>query len=422
MAGLRTLLLALVAAMPLLARGEAPAWEIKGGRFYDHGQWRFLKVGKPLRNFADAGSCRQLIGQLDTLKAKHYDALELNCYWHHFDQDGDGVPDGSLAPLNELIAAIGQHGMIPCLSVETYAVGGGNVPPGFWKQHPDATAIDSNGNKVRDDEYGFNSAVPSIFSAEYRATARTFIVSLAKGVDTSKLLYFETTVEPQYMGARNLDYSPHAQRELELWKKANGLAAPTWPAAFPVPAAFQEDAAWNRFRAEFLADWVNGDAAAWRSVAGAKAYVAVDYLETDDATMRNRNGDSLTFLRRLSAPNVIQVNWHWSNSTHAPNLKAYTNVRQVMRDTGRDWAITEHMTINGSDYPAAQVPAMLENTLAQGTRFGWEFVDVGNSTAGSFSLYNDDWSPKPPMAAIDGRWDEWMGKVRAAGTIAIPGK
>jgi len=48
-----------------------------------------------------------------------------------FDLNGDGIPDKSLEPLNKLINAIYEKGMYPCLSVETYAVGGGAIPDGF---------------------------------------------------------------------------------------------------------------------------------------------------------------------------------------------------------------------------------------------------------------------------------------------------
>jgi len=52
------------------------------------------------------------------------------------------------------------------------------------------------------------------------------------------------------------------------------------------------------------------------------------------------------------------------------------------------------------------------NTLQQGTRFGWEFVNVGNSTSSNFSLYHDDWSPKRVMSVVDDNWDYWMEQVK----------
>src|SRR5690554_1507758 len=174
-------------------------WEIRDGKFYRDGEWVFLKVAKPLRNFADAAAVDRLIGDLDVLKGKGYQAIEINCYWHHFDHDGDGVPDVSLAPLNRLVDAIYARGMMPCLSVETYSVGGGQMPAGLWSRFPDAEAVDDEGNVVTDTEYGFGSRVVSIFHEGYRAATRTFIKKLTAGIDHQKILYFETTVEPQYM-------------------------------------------------------------------------------------------------------------------------------------------------------------------------------------------------------------------------------
>lgn len=403
-------------AAALLTAGRADAApagrrEIRGGRLYVDGKWVFLKIGKPLRNFASAGDCEQLIRDLPALQAKHFNCLELNCYWHHFDKDGDGVPDASLAPLRKLVDAIAARGMFPCLSVETYGVGGGQIPEGFWKAHPDAIAVNSEGKPVRDTEYGFGSAVPSLFSPAYRQAVHRFIESMARGVDCRKLLYFETTVEPQYIGNASLDYSAHARAAYEKWLRRNKLAGPAWPAALPAPAEFRTSPVWNRFRAEGLADWVNQDAAAFRRVAGARAFVAVDYLETCGPEMVNRNGDSVTFLTHLTAPNILQVNWHWHLGRRAPNDGAYANVRKALAQTKRSWAITEHMTLNGSDYRPEEVPAILRNTLKQGTRFGWEFVNVAPSSRDPFSLYNDDWSPKPLMAQVDDHWEEWMKEV-----------
>lgn len=96
-------------------------------------------------------------------------------------------------------------------------------------------------------------------------------------------------------------------------------------------------------------------------------------------------------------PDIIQVNWSWYFPTHTPNQKAYERVRQASQAFGWDWAITEHMTFNGSDfnhYSDGELRQILLNTLMQGTRFGREFVSIDASTAGSFSLYNDDWTPK----------------------------
>ncbi|HHU26155.1 MAG TPA: hypothetical protein GXZ56_06005 [Bacteroidales bacterium] len=392
-------------------------WKIENGKFYLDGKWVFLKVGKPLINFANAGQVDKLISNLDVLRKKHFNAIELNCYWHHFDENGDGIPDKSLAPLNKLINAIYAKGMYPCLSVETYAVGGGTIPEGFWTLHPDAYAINERGEKVTDTEYGFGSKVVSIFHPGYRNTAHTFIKSLAKGIDTKKILYFETTVEPQYMGTIALCYSDAAKREYEKWRETNNIndEESKMPFSFPIPPSFIQNPTWNKFRAQFLAKWVNEDAAAYREIAGKNAYVAVDYLDANEKEQYLRMGDPVEFLTHLTAPNIIQVNWSWYFPDNKPNQKAYDRVWQVKEAAERDWAITEHMTFNGSDYvafPDQKLESILENTLKQGTRFGWEFVNVNNATNDNFSLYHDNWSPKRVMKFVDQYWGYWMHRVK----------
>lgn len=391
-------------------------WKIENGKFYFNGEWKFLKIAKPLINFSSAEAVDRFIPSLDILRSKYYTAIELNCYWHHFDMDGDGVPDKSLAPLNKLIDAIYERGMYPCLSIETYAVGGGTIPEGFWERYPDAFAINEKGEKVTDTEYGFGSKVISIFHPGYRATAHTFIKSLAKGIDTKKILYFETTVEPQYMGAIALCYSDAARDEYRKWRVINQITdtGSEMPSAFPIPGSFIKNETWNKFRAQFLAKWVNDDAAAYREIAGKNAYVAVDYLDANEKEQYLRMGDPVEFLRHLTAANVIQVNWTWYFPDNKPNQKAYDRVWQVNNEMKKDWAISEHMTFNGSDfvnYSSKELENILENTLQQGTRFGWEFVSITPGSEESFSLYNDDWSPKRVMAMVDDHWGYWLHRV-----------
>jgi hypothetical protein len=391
-------------------------WEIKEGKFYFDGEWEFLKIGKPLRNFANKEEVFRLINDLDILKDKNYNTIEINCYWHHFDKDGDGTPDESLEPLSSLIDSIYAKGMYPCLSIETYAVGGGNIPAGFWEKFPDAYAIDDKGQKVNDTEYGFNNEVISIFHEEYRQNVHEFIKNIAQGIDTEKILYFETTVEPQYMGTINLDYSANARREYEKWRQTNSItdSLSAMPGSFPVSEDFIKNETWNKFRAQFLAQWVNDDAAAYRSVAGQNAYVAVDFLDAEESTTIRRNGDPVEFLSSLTAANIIQVNWHWYFPENFPNQKAYERVGEVMHEYDRDWAVSEHMTFNGSDYVRYsddELQEILLNTLMQGTRFGWEFVSVTNSE-NSFSLYNEDWTPKREIGIVDDNWNDWLDQIR----------
>ena len=393
-------------------------WKIEHGKFYLDGAWKFLKIGKPLRDFSSAAQVDQLIADLDILRDKYYNTIEINCYWHHFDTNGDGVPDKSLAPLSKLVNAIYQKGMYPCLSVETYSVGGGQIPAAFWDLNPDAYARDDEGNSVKDTEYGFGTNVVSIFHPGYREAAHTFIQSLARGIDTKKILYFETTVEPQYMGTVNLCYNEHAKNAYKLWREENNITDPgsDMPASFPIPPDFIANDTWNKFRAQFLAKWINDDAAAYREIAGESAYVAVDYLDAGESEQIRRDGDPLEFLTHLTAANIIQVNWTWYFPTKSVNQKAYDRVWEVIGNTDRDWAVSEHMTFNGSDftgYSDQYLELILMNTLNQGTRFGWEFVSIANSSTDAFSLYNNDWSPKRVIQFVDEHWGYWLYQANA---------
>lgn len=414
---LRRLLVGFAAAILIspapAAASEARSsdWTIRDGKLYVDGRWVFLKIGKPLRVFSDPKACQKLTEDLPTLKAKGYNALELNCYWHHFDKDADGTIDVSLEPLAMLVEAIHAQGMYPCLSVETYGVGGGKIPDPFWKRHPQAMAINSEGHEVRDVEYGFKTAVPSLLHPGYREAVHAFIRALVAGLPHRKILFYETTVEPQFMGHQDIDYSVNAKQAYEAWLQKNGLTGPPWPGAFPVPGKFRSDPVWLRFRAESLADWVNGDAAAFRDVAGKDAFIAVDYLETCNATMPRRNGDSIRFLEALTCADIIQVNWHWRGDSRGPNECAYRNVNDVKQRLERTWAVSEHMTLNGTDFQPEEVPGILRNALAQGTGFGWEFVNLAASTKDRFALYNDDWSPKPLISEVDEAWPKWLAEA-----------
>ena len=395
-------------------------WEIKDGKFYLDGKWVFLKIGKPLINYADANAVNDLISKLETYRQMHFNAMEFNCYWHHFDTDGDGVPDVSLEPLKKIIEATYNKGMYPCLTVETYSVGGGNMPSGFFEKYPDARAIAPTGKDVTDTEYGFGSAVVSIFHEQYRENVHTYIKSLASAINTDHVLWFETTVEPQYMGAIPLCYSESARKEYNKWREENGItdAASEMPTEFPISNTFQRNATWNKFRAQFLAKWINEDAAAYRSVAGEDAYVAVDYLETSNSEMYLRNGDSEEFLKHLTSPNIIQINWHFKNgTTHA---YAYNMVKKIDKKYKRNWVIAEHMTLNGDDFNSYYSPTeasnkifdLLDGTLKNGTRMGWEFTNIVNNSNDSFCVYDSNFKPKKGMKTVDDYWGWWMYRVQ----------
>src|SRR5690606_40781397 len=114
----------------------------------------------------------------------------------------------------------------------------------------------------------------------------------------------------------------------------------------------------------------------------------------------------------LSDVDIIQVNWHWYFPDNSPNQKAYDRVKKVMNEGKKKWAISEHMTFNGSDYVSyseEELKAILLNTLKQGTRFGWEFVSLGNSRD-VFSIYNEDWTPKREIARSEEHTSELQSR------------
>lgn len=400
-------------------------WSVRNGQFYLNGKHVFLKVAKPLQNYGSASACSTVKGWIPTLRGKYYNAVAMNCYWHHFDTNGDGIIDVSLKPLKELFEAIYDAGMYPCLTVETYSVGGGQIPDGFWETYPDAVAVDSYGSKVKDDEYGFGTAVADIFHSGYRETVHKYIHNLVKGLqdeglDLRKILYYETTVEPQYMGNRSISYSKAALNEYNAWRKANNITDvesempvdANGDILYPVPNAFVKNATWNKFRAQFLAKWVNEDAAAFKSVAGDDIQIAVDYLDANENTMMNRDGNPEEFLAALTSATIIQINWHWADGK--PNQKAYDRVHNADSMYNRNWAISEHMTFNGSDWKGLSYQILnkvLENTLSQGTRWAWEFTNTSPSTDDSFCVYNSDWSAKFHMKYVDDHWGWWLHRV-----------
>ncbi|MEN8663305.1 MAG: hypothetical protein ABF330_12540 [Lentimonas sp.] len=408
------------------------------GKLWVDGAHFFVKTGKPLRDYSDADSIDLLIEDLPTIAAKGYNNLALNCYWHHFNPSGDGQIEVSLDPLRKLIKTIQAHGMYASLSVETYGVGGGQIPAGFWEKHPeDALAVNHLGERVSDTEYGYGSKVPSLFSKAYLDASRLYMKNLVAALGAENFLYFETTVEPQFMGAQWLDYSNEARQAYSEWLGQNtDAAALPFPESLPASETFCKSAAWNTFRAQSLADWINKDSQALKTGAGnADLWIASDYLDAEEHSMPQRCGNPAELLRNMTEVDIIQVNWTWCNITRQPNQNAYDRVRKVMAEHARDWVITEHMTINGSDYFESDMPGLIENTLKNGTHFGWEFVDIaadrdsaetkpndvfpGDFKPQHFAVYDADWKPKPAMAAFEDNWAYWMEKVAQSTSATV---
>jgi hypothetical protein len=111
---------------------QSPKLTIENGRFHEDGMWRFLKIAILIGNFSRDAECDTIISRLPIYKAKHYNAIKLDCHWFTFDTTGDGTIGVSLTPLVRLINAIDDAGMYPIIAAETYAVGGGGLPRAFW--------------------------------------------------------------------------------------------------------------------------------------------------------------------------------------------------------------------------------------------------------------------------------------------------
>ncbi|MEM9399814.1 MAG: hypothetical protein AAF984_06360 [Verrucomicrobiota bacterium] len=399
---------------------------LKDGKLWVDEKHLFLKSGKPLRNYGNEEQIEQLIEDLPLIASKHYNNIAINCYWHHFNPSGNGKIEVDLSPLKKLIEKIHDHGMYASLSVETYGVGGGQIPEGFWKNKTNAVAVNHLGQPVNDTEYGYGSIVPSLFSDEYLEASRAYMTNIVAELGAENFLYFETTVEPQYMGAQWLDYSESAKKSYTAWLEKNPEFAETkFPDTFPAQEEFTASQAWNKFRAQHLAEWINGDAKALRAGANDNPlWIATDYLDAEEDTMLQRCGDAVELLRNMTESDIIQVNWSWCNINREPNQRAYDRVKQVMTETGRDWVVAEHMTINGADYYESDMEGLLNNTLKNGTHFGWEFVDIaadrddpstqpndvlpGDFKPQHFSVYDENWEPKAPMKVVESRWKEWL--------------
>lgn len=362
--------------------------EIKAGKLYLNCKRVFLKTAIPLYNYAT----EYPVEIISRLKEKGYNAIRINTYWNHFDKDANGIVDQAiyLTNLNRFIKAVADAEMLPILSFETYNVGGGGVPVAFFQTFPKAQAINFQGELAVDTEYGTHQKIPSIFNPDYRRLSRSFIQNIVRNIDNTRILYYKTTVEPQYIGNQNLDYNGDAQREyLE--------SGAFWP---PNP----NDQQWNEFRATSLAQWVSGDVMAVRELVP-QALIGVDYLETGDSSMVNRNGNSLIFLKNLGDIDVLHVNWHWTSRGKFD--LAYDNAWKLFPD--KQWAITEHMTVQGNfDRYGFETEKVLLHSLNKGTRFGWDIVNTRPSTQNSFAVYNDNWSPKATIAPLDNRNDDWM--------------
>ncbi len=423
-----------------VAPGEE--WLMRDGRFYRNGQWVFLKTGKLLRPFERPETADQVIAEIDAMIDRlHYNSFSLNIYPDTFDADADGRVDADVRKPFEGIGRILDHcwarGVFAALSFETYNAGGGGTPQSLFHQFPEVVAIDALGQAARDVEYGpvAGKLIPSIYHPAYLKWSRRFMQEFLRGLGqerVSRLLFIETTVEPQYLGQCNvgdkdrlravLDFSPAAAQAFERWQAAfpeedRRQVGFKWPTAQADREKLIGNPVFNRFRAWGLAEWVNGDIEAIKSVAP-DVYIAVDYNGRFDDPDLVRIGDHMTFLRTLRGVDVIQIaphTWHWGTSS-------WDDVNLANREEHKGWAISEHMTVTGvSPDDDKEMTAILQNTLERGTRWGWEFVNAGNGrVTDGFQLYDGDWS-SPITDVVEGlRWNEWLDRIGVKAFVPKP--
>jgi hypothetical protein len=428
-------------AVRKVAAGEE--WKIRDGRFCRNGEWVFVKTGKILRAFDEVETADKLIADIDVLIDRfHFNNFAPNIYPDAFDADADGRIDANrreaYANIGRILDHCWKRGVFYSLSFETYNIGGGGTPKAFFEKHPEASAINALGEPARDHEYTVSDGkwVPSIYHPAYTAWSRTFIRNFLEGLGPkrcSRLLFVETTVEPQYPGRCNvgnkdqrrafLDFSPAAKTAFGVWQKQFDANDPhrtdlAWPANTEERGKLLGNRLFNDFRAWGLALWVSEDAATIRSVAR-DVYIAVDYNGRFDDTNNMRVGSRDVFLTNLQGVDIVQIAPHpfvpWGATS-------WDDVIAANKKANKNWAISEHMTATGSwGQDDAEMTAILENTLARGTRFGWDLVNAGNRhPEDDYHLYDKNWHSET-LDIIDGEnWPKWVKKIGAKPFVPQP--
>jgi hypothetical protein len=403
----------------------------------------FLKDGKLLRDFANPQTADEVIADIDILTGQlDYNSFSLNIYPDQFDADADAQVDPSqqeaYAQFGRILDHCWDRGVFCSLSFETYNVGGGGTPAALFSQHPEVSAINALGEVARDVEYGGTNGklIPSVYHPLYLAWSRDFIRNFLTGLGpqrTDRLLFVETTVEPQYLGRCNvgdrddrrafLDFSAVAHAAFDSWQQSFPAGDPhrtqlSWPQTQAQRDQLMGNRLFNDFRAQGLAGWINGDIAAIRSVAP-DVYIAVDYNGRFDDPYDLRIGTHSVFLNALAGADIIQIAPH-VQSVWGPS--SWDDVIAVNSSAGKHWAISEHMTATGSwGQDDAYMTEILDDTLARGTRWGWEFVNVGNRhPTDDFQLYYQDWT-SDTLDIIEGaNWNSWLAKIGAARFVPRP--
>lgn len=342
--------------------------------------------------------------------AKSFTAAKVDNYWFHWDYTGSGSYNAT-TNLTNYINDCYSRGIKMAMTFETGNVGGGGTPSWLFDWY-DCQAVNSLGQAVIDTDYGTNLKVQSIASDAFLNRSRSWMTWMLGQIDKTKFYWYETAVEPQYMNGQWLDYSAASCEKWRLWlawRYTLGTLNSQWGTSYtnydaiPMPTS-STDTKWNFWivwRTYNLANWINGDIQTIRNVVGEEALVAVDALIVPDA--QHRLGDQSRLMNQIN-PNVFQVNWHWYN--RAAYNTGYDLCVPIART--KNQAISEHMTLNNSDFVSADVDAILRHTLTKGNKFGWDLVNMRPNTADSFSLYNDNWTAKPVINVLDSNTAAYM--------------
>ena len=366
-----------------------------------NGSPTFLKTGSLAADYCNENLSG--LGYPAQFQAKSYTAAKIIPYWFHFETVGDGS-HGSMANLTSYINDCNNRGIKLGMTFETGAVGGGATPDWLFNWY-NCQSYNSSGQPAIDSEYGTNFKIQSLSSDAFLFRSRDWMMWMLRQVDKTKISWYETAVEPQYIGNQQLDYSAAAYEKWHLWLEWRYSLAylnSIWGTAYtnydaiPMPTTSGDAkwSIWNIWRAYALASWINGDIQTIKNVVGEEALTAVDALIV--TSMQQRMGDYTRVMNQIN-PNIFQVNWHWMS--RAPYNTGYDTCVPIART--KNQAISEHMTLNGSDFVAADVDALLRHTLTKGNKFGWEFVNMRPSSGDPFSLYNDNWSAKPLINVMD---------------------
>lgn len=383
------------------------------------GKPKFEKIGVPLGDMAGMSLNKDTLSKM---VEKGYTAVRFNAYWQHF-APSDKIfrdPAKLLAVMDEAKA----KGLDLGLSFGTYPVGGGGTPQWIYSAYPGVQAVNGDNQPAVDDYYPPpypKPKIPSLLNPAFLNRSRDWMTSLLRVTPNSRMTWYAPNVEPMWAPGCWIDYSPAGLKAYHYWlgqrwtlpelrekfqynfESIDAIPLPN-PQNIEINGDFEVQwETWLDFRAHALAQWVNGDVQTIRNVAGEQALVAVDFLTHDQGTITKMHGRSELFAD-LVETNIWKINFHWTYG--GPWNAGYNMLMPLARR--KNQALAEHMDINGEMFEGQPMDLVLKNTLDKGNRFGWETMNVQNLTGNHFTVYNDDWSPKPEMKELDTHNEQWL--------------